>query len=179
MTVATLLQIDLQNLFYGARNKGEKVDFEKIMEYFNGRESEFLVDSIVYMIRSPSFDSKKFEVTLKKMGYNLRIKNATKVVSKNRVTYRQSNQDIPIAVDCLNKIDTFDKLILMSGDGDFAYLCEDLKKKGKQIEIWSFRECYNSLLSSFADKVCYIEEESFFYKRPKISVFGMNKGELR
>ena len=48
-STATLLQVDLQNLFLTVTH-GQKLDFEKIWEHFNGRETEFLTGAIVYKI---------------------------------------------------------------------------------------------------------------------------------
>ena len=170
---ATLLQIDLQNLFYAAKSKGQRIDFEKMWDHFSQRDSEFMTDAIVYMIRSPEFNTSKFETKLKSIGYTLRIKNSTKTVRKGEVIYK-ANQDVAITVECIDKLNTFNKLILMSGDGDFSDLCIYLKKKRKKIEIWSFKDCYNSDLERYADKIHMIENE-FFYN-PKVSVFGFNWG---
>lgn len=172
---ATFLQVDLQNLFFEAKNKGQKIDFEKVWEYFNARETEFLTGASVYLIRGDDFDSSKFETKLKTIGYDIRTKNIVKFMRDNRPIYRNSNHDVGITVDCIDKIDTFNKWILMSGDGDFLELCKYLKQKNKQVEIWSFKECYNSSLEAYADRVYFIDEK-FFYKKPKISVFGFNWG---
>jgi len=173
---ATLLQIDLQNLFYAARNKGHRIDFEKMWEHFHNRDSEFLTDALVYMIRSPDFDTSKFEAKLLSIGYTLRIKQTIKIEKNRRVIYKKANHDLNIAVECIDRVSTFDKLILMSGDGDFTELCAFLKKRGKQIEIWSFRGCYNSELDRYADRVYMIDDE-FFLKKPdedSISFFSFN-----
>jgi uncharacterized LabA/DUF88 family protein len=65
----------------------------------------------------------------------------------------------------------------MSGDGDFAELCRYLKKKGKKIEIWSFKECYNPQLEQFADRMHFIPDK-FFLKKPRITVFGFNTANI-
>jgi len=170
---ATLLQIDLQNLFFEARNRDRKIDLEKVLQHFKAREAEFLTDALIYMIRGENFDSSKFEAKLKDIGYTIRIKNSYKMIRDNRVFYRQTNHDVNITIDCLDKLDTYDKWILMSGDGDFIELCKYLRKKGKQVEIWSFKECLNKDIDRYADKINYIDKK-FFLKIPKISVFGFN-----
>jgi len=170
---ATLLQIDLQNLFFEARNQKKKIDLEKVLIHFKSRETEFLTKALVYMIRGDNFDSTKFEAKLKNIGYSIRVKNSYKMIRDNRVFYRQANHDVNITLDCLDKIDTFDKWILMSGDGDFINLCKYLKEKGKQVEIWSFKECLNRDVYKYVDEVNFIDKE-FFLKIPKISVFGFN-----
>lgn len=175
---ATFLQIDLQNLFYAARNKGHRIDFEKMWEHFHQRDAEFLTDAVVYMIRSPDFDTTKFEAKLKSVGYSLRIKHTIKIMKGKRAIYKKANHDLNMAVECIDRIDTFDKLILMSGDGDFSELCAYLKKRGKEIEIWSFRGCYNTELDRYADRMHMIDDE-FFLKKPdddSISFFSFNWG---
>jgi uncharacterized LabA/DUF88 family protein len=177
MTTSTFLQIDLQNIFYAARNKGKRIDFEKVWDYFNRREAEFLTSAYVYMIRSPAFYSKGFESKLKAIGYGLKIRTAVRSGPKGKETYIRSDQDIPIVIDCMNRANSFDKLILMSGDGDFSFLCEDLRSKNKQVEIWSFKESFNPILQTCADKINFIEE-SFFYKPPRVKEFGIGLTDL-
>lgn len=170
---ATFLQIDLQNLFFEAKRLGEKIDFEKVYQYFNSRGSEFLNNAIIYIIQSDEFDSSKFEVKLRNIGYQIKAKSVQKVFRDNRTIYKMGNHDVGITIDCLDALNTFDKWILMSGDGDFVDLCKYLKNKDKKIEIWSFKNCYNSNLEQYADKIYFIDEQ-FFYKRPKVAVFGFN-----
>jgi uncharacterized LabA/DUF88 family protein len=173
----TFLQIDLQNLYYGARNRGQRLDFEKIWDFFSSRGSEFLTDAVIYMIRGDDFDSSKFESKLKTLGYSLRIKETVRVIRDGKTIYKQSNHDVTIALDCIDRIKSYEKWILMSGDGDFTDLARHLKQNGKQVEIWGFKECYNSSLEAYADKMYFIDED-FFLKKSKISVFGFNRGGL-
>lgn len=172
--IATFLQIDLQNLFYAARNKGRRIDLEKLWDHFQGRETEFMTDAIVYMIRSPDFNSRKFEEKLQSIGYTLKIRESVKIFKSRRPIYKQTNHDVNITIDCLDRINIFDKWILMSGDGDFADLAAYLKKKRKKVEIWSFEESHNAMLEPYADKMKFIDE-SFFYKKPDIDVFGFKR----
>ena len=109
MVNRTFLQIDLQNLFYEARRRDEKIDFEKIWDSICSRESEFLTEATVYLIRSQDFDSDKFETKLKKWGYKIQAKNAHRVIKDGRVFYKQTNLDVEITVDCMTKMDSFDK----------------------------------------------------------------------
>jgi len=171
----TLLQIDLQNLFYVAR--GQKIDYEKIWEYFNSRETEFLTKAFVYLIRSNDFDSSKFEDKLVKIGYSIREKNAVKTYRGNKTFYRQADHSVNIAIEALERIDTYQKLILMSNNGCLADLCKYMRSKGKKIEIWNFKDSFNPQLEQYADKL-YFFDETFFFKKPKISVFGFNLNDV-
>lgn len=167
----TFLQIDFQNLFFEARNKGERIDFEKVLNYFQNRETEFLIDAMVYMIREKDFNNEKFEIKLQKIGFNLKVKDVSKVTRGDRTFYRHISHDILLTLDCIEKLDMFEKWIFMSGDGDFVELCKYLRKKGKKVEIWSFENSYSRILEPYADRIYFINEK-FFYKKPKIKIFG-------
>lgn len=175
MTTPTLLQIDLQNLFFEAKNKGQRIDFEKIWNHFNSRETEFLTNAFIYTVHGSGFDSSKFESKMTNVGYKIVVKNSLKILKNNQVYYKQTNHDVGLTIDCIERLDQFKKWILMSGDGDFVELCKFLKRNNKQIEIWSFKECYNSALEPYSDKIYFIDD-NFFYKKPTIRVFGFNRG---
>jgi uncharacterized LabA/DUF88 family protein len=127
------------------------------------------------MIRGNNFDSSKFETRLKNLGYTIKVKNSYRIVRDEKIYYRQANHDVNITLDCLDKIDSYDKWILMSGDGDFISLCEYLKKKGKKIEIWSFKECLNRDVHMYADEINFIDDK-FFLVEPKVFGFNRNWG---
>lgn len=171
----TLLQIDLQNLFMKLGNKGQRIDFEKVWSYFNSREAEYLTEAIVYMINSEFTDVSKFETKLKSIGYATRMKNAdvVKVPYGDRTFYKQANHDVNITVECIDRMANFSKWILLSGDGDLADLCRYLRGKGKKVEIWCLKDGYSSKLEPFADKIYFIDE-TFFFKRVNVTVFGIN-----
>lgn len=185
--LSTFLQINLQHLFFEAKKRGEKIDFEKVWEYFNSRETEFIIGASIYLFKGDEgneFDSSKFESKLATIGYTVVAKRNKRTLirytksahnkhSHNKPAYKDSNYNIEITIDCLEKLKTIDKWILMSGGEDFTALCKHLKQKNKQIEIWSFKECYNSSIESYADKIYFIDK-NFFYKRPQVKVFGLN-----
>ena len=169
--LATFLQIDLQTLFYEARSQGQKLDFEKIWNYFHSRESESLIGSYIYMVRSEEMDSQKFENKLQTLGYKIVAKTAQ--MKDGLPVYRGVRHDINITMDCLDKLDLFDKWILMSTNEGFADLCKYLRSKGKKVELWNFKTTYSSKLEAHADKLNFIGED-FFYKKPRVTVFGFN-----
>jgi uncharacterized LabA/DUF88 family protein len=168
---ATFLQIDLQTLFYEARNQGQKLDFEKIWNYFHIRETESLIGSYIYMVRSEDLDSQKFENKLQAIGYKIVAKTAT--LKEGVPIYRGVRHDINITMDCMDRLDLFDKWILMSTNEGFADLCKYLRSKGKKVELWNFKNTYSSKLEAHADKLNFIAED-FFYKKPRVTVFGFN-----
>ena len=70
--------------------------------------------------------------------------------------------------DCYNN--KFDKVVFMSGDGDFADLLNRIKRKGKEIEICYFEGCIAGILLKKADNKRMIDRKianRFFYRTKK------------
>jgi len=159
------IQLDVQNLFFAAKDIGKRIDFMKIRDHFVSSGDE--VTSITaYIIRTPDAEQAKFEHFLKSIGYTLSIKKA-------QISYRQdggriykgTDQDIAICIDCLENIDKFDKWVLMSGDGDFIDLCKYLKSKGKVVEVWSMSGVsFNRGFCDYADVIRFLNK-NFFYEK--------------
>jgi uncharacterized LabA/DUF88 family protein len=171
--ISTFVQVDLQNLFYGSRGKGQRLDFEKVWEHFYEQENDFLVGAHIYMIRSPEFDSSKFETKLQRIGYKVVVRSERTPREYRSPNVHPVNHSVSIAIDCLDKIDAFDRWVLMSGDGEFAPLCKYVKEKGKTVEVWGFQENHDTALDPYVNRVRYIGG-SFFYRKPQIAVFGFN-----
>jgi len=51
----------------------------------------------------------------------------------------KGNLDIELALDAYRLSDTYDCLLLFSGDSDFAYLIDLLKEKEKRVIVFSTR----------------------------------------
>ena len=87
--------------------------------------------------------------------------------------YTIKGDDIYLALDmiedCYN--DKFDKLILMSGDGDFIELLKRVKKKEKEVEVCYFKNCSSKVLLNQANKIHLINKKitnKFFYRVKKV-----------
>lgn len=83
--------------------------------------------------------------------------------------YTIKGDDIYLALDviedCYN--DKFDKVVLISGDGDFTELLKRVKKKNKEIEVCYFKACSSKVLLNQADKVHLINKKitnKFFWR---------------
>jgi uncharacterized LabA/DUF88 family protein len=163
------VQLDVQNLFFAAKDIGKRIDFMKIRDHFT-KSGDTVVGLVAYIIRTPDADHVKFEYFLKSLGYTLAIKKA-------QISYRQdgsriykgTDQDIAICIDCLENREKFDKWVLMSGDGDFIDLCRHLKSKGKTVEIWSMGGgSFNRGFCDYADTIRFLSK-NFFYEKPQLT----------
>jgi len=168
----TFIQIDVQNLFFSARDINKRIDFKKIRDHFV-ELGDPIVGLKAYIIRTPDAKSDKFESLLKSLRYDLNIKQAliSKSSDRQRI-YRGTDQDMAICIDCLTNIDNFDKWVLMSGDGDFIDLCKHLKKLDKFIEVWSLPGMsFNKSFCDYADQIIFMNEK-FFYDKDEIRQDG-------
>lgn len=163
----TFIQMDVQNLFFSAKDINKRIDFLKIRDYFKKTGDE-IVGLYAYTVKTPDAKSNKFESFLRSLGYTLKIKKA--IVTQNpegQRFYKGTDQDMAICIDCMNKEDEFDKWVLMSGDGDFIDLCKHLKKKDKSIEIWSVHGVsFNKNFCNYADTIKFLNN-NFFYDKDK------------
>jgi uncharacterized LabA/DUF88 family protein len=173
----TFIQIDVQNLFFSAKDLNKRIDFLKIKEHFI-KTGEDITGLIAYIIRTPDAKSDKFESFLKSLNYELNIKQAVIGYStEGHRVYKGTDQDLSICIDCLENIDRFDKWVLMSGDGDFIDLCKHLKKKGKIIEVWSIPgSSFNKKFCDYADMIHFLNENFFFARDPEDKLLDSNPG---
>lgn len=172
------VQIDVQNIFFAAKDVNRKIDFLKIRDHFmNSRDQ--VVGLNAYIIRTPDAPFDRFEAMLKNNDYNLVIKQASiSRGSDGSRIYKGTDHDMAIAIDCLTNMDKFDKWVLMSGDGDFMDLCKHLKKHGKIVEIWSMPgKSFNKLFCSCADVIVFFND-SFLFDKPEASQDEKSRGDL-
>jgi uncharacterized LabA/DUF88 family protein len=165
----TLIQLDVQNLFFSAKDMEKRIDFLKIKEYFYGLGDD-IVGMIAYIVRSNEIGkSYKFENFLKSIGYTLNIKTAIVTFKPGgERLYKGTDQDMSICVDCMHKINDFDKWILMSGDGDFIDLVKHLKEHKKTVEVWSLPGVsFNKRFCDYVDSIHFLNENFFYYEKDK------------
>ena len=72
-----------------------------------------------------------------------------------------------IAVDAIEMIETFDTLILFSGDSDFDYLLKFLKKRGKTTIVVSAKHHVAKELIETSDKYIDLKKLRLFIERKR------------
>jgi uncharacterized LabA/DUF88 family protein len=92
----------------------------------------------------PTFNDErqnKFFTVLKKTGYKL-ITKPLKVITEAdeaKGDIRKANFDVEIAMDAVALFESYETLVLFSGDSDFDYMIKRLRKKGKKVVVVSSR----------------------------------------
>jgi len=142
--------IDAANLSSSAQKFGLTVDYKKLGKYFKNNSKEILL-----RYYGPTFNSKKqrpFFGMLTAKGFRV-VTKPIKVIHDyhNVEDIRKANFDVEIAVDAIRLLKSYDTFVLFSGDSDFQYLCQYLKKVKRTIIVFSTRWRVSKELVKIAD----------------------------
>ncbi len=77
----------------------------------------------------------KFYLKLEQFGYELYLKPVKLYEQEDGTTRRKANCDVEMAFYLMKEKDKFDKVIVLSGDGDFLPLLKYLRDSGKEVII--------------------------------------------
>jgi len=77
----------------------------------------------------------RFYLKLESFGYELHLKPVKLYEQDDGTTKRKANCDVDMAFYLMKEKDSFDRVIILSGDGDFLPVLKHLKSKGKEIII--------------------------------------------
>ncbi len=95
-------------------------------------------------------DRVKFYKKLDEFGYNLFLKPVKLFKQENKISKRKANCDVDMAFHLMKEKDDFNRVIILSGDGDFLPVLKYLKGIGKEIIILSRRSRTAKEIRQFA-----------------------------
>jgi len=123
------------------------------------RGEAYLVRANAYVVRDREREKKNYEWKEKIERYFEKLRSfGFKLIEKNVATYRdeegnvnrKANADMELAVDALVQSRSLDRILLLSGDGDFTRLVTALQNMGCRVEVLAFTN-YNHRLKNEAD----------------------------
>lgn len=77
----------------------------------------------------------RFYLKLEKFGYKLFLKPVKLYDQEDGTTKRKANCDVDMAFHLMKEKDNFDRVVVLSGDGDFLPVLKYLKTIGKEVVI--------------------------------------------
>lgn len=77
----------------------------------------------------------KFYLKLERFGYKLFLKPVKLYEQEDGTTKRKANCDVEMAFYLMKEKDKFDRVIVLSGDGDFLPVLKYLKSEGKEVIV--------------------------------------------
>lgn len=146
--------IDGQNLHLGTMQEGWKIDFLKFRTYL---KDKYDIVEAYYFFGYVSESEQELYNNLQKAGFILLFKEHPPTLKG----HKKGNVDCDIVFEIMkNLIDnqSLDKVVLVSGDGDYKKVVDYLIKKGKFKKILFPNEkfassLYNSLSNEFFDNL--------------------------
>lgn len=92
-----------------------------------------------------------YQSAIREIGFNLKMKHVSTHDEGGKKALK-SNSDIEMAVDILESSKRLDRVVIVTGDGDFAPLIDAVKRMGVRVEVIAFDNC-SSLLRDASDAV--------------------------
>lgn len=129
--------IDGSNCYSAARSAGFDIDYKLLLEHI--KKNCRMVDTRYYTALPSDTEYSAIRPLVDYLSYNgyTIVSKPTKEFENNGVIKVKGNMDIELAVDALVLAPNVDHYLVFSGDGDFRYLFDTLKKLGKRITVVS------------------------------------------
>jgi len=112
----------------------EKIDLAQLIKHFTSElENPDLTEAEIVLI-DRYIQRAKFYQKLQEFGYELIIK-PVKIFGEGDNQTKKANCDVDLTFDLMRYMSQYRKLIILSGDGDFAPVLQYLKKKHKEVHV--------------------------------------------
>ena len=146
--------VDVQNIYYTT-----KETFSRNFDY-NAFWKEATKDysvhcAFAYAIARGNEKQKQFQNVLRGIGFEVRLKPFIQRLDGSA----KGDWDVGITIDVMENAPNLDKVILLSGDGDFTILMNKIKDKHKvNVEVYGVRALTASSLIVSADNYREIDQ---------------------
>ena len=125
--------VDVQNIYYTTRQAyGRQFDYRKLWQRI--RTEGEIVSATAYAIDRGDDKQRQFQNALKHIGFTVKLKPYIQRSDGSA----KGDWDVGITIDIMKVAKDVDTVVLLSGDGDFDLLLEEIKKKyGVSAEVYS------------------------------------------
>ena len=153
-----LVLIDGANIFYTQQHLGWSVDWGRMMKQV-GTNYEILESRYYTGIKDGDERMKKFLRYLREMGMKTMTKPLKTIKDAKGHIHYKSNCDVEMAIDAVLNVNTFDVLVLFSGDSDFVYLAKLLQRQfQKKVIVYSSRKTISWEIRMAANEHYFLED---------------------
>jgi uncharacterized LabA/DUF88 family protein len=146
--------IDVMNVFIAAQQVGRKVDYIKLVNLLVKERA--LVHARAYLIRSNKSRRGNDKTPIDQRFVDILRDNGIEVMEKDIQYFpggvSKGDWDVGITVDAISMADSYDTLVLVTGDGDFIPLLNFIRYGcGRRVEVTAFRQCASAKLVEKAE----------------------------
>jgi len=108
------------------------IELEKYLTSFLKKEGDKLSEAMLLLLHR-HLQRVRFYLKLQEFGYELYLKPVKLYEQEDGSTKRKANCDVDMAFYLMKEKDNFDRVIILSGDGDFLPVLKYLKEQGKEV----------------------------------------------
>ncbi|HEY9798355.1 MAG TPA: NYN domain-containing protein [Leptolyngbyaceae cyanobacterium] len=153
--------IDGSNLFYSALKLGIEIDYIKLLESLTNEKS--VLGTFFYTGIDPTNEKQKqFLLWMRRNDYRVISKDLCELPDGSK----KANINVEIAIDMLSLVNSYDRAILVSGDGDLSYVVDKISSQGVRVDVISLREMTSDSLINVADRYIDLEDIKENIKKP-------------
>ncbi|MFD2167401.1 NYN domain-containing protein [Thalassotalea euphylliae] len=151
----TAIFVDVQNIYYTTRQAfGRQFNYRAFWQQIS--ENHDIVLANAYAIQRSDDQQHKFQTALKHIGFNVKLKP---FIQRNDGSAK-GDWDVGITIDIMEAAQEVDKVILLSGDGDFELLLGHIHHKyGTTTEVFSVEQLTANGLIQIANSFKPINHE--------------------
>jgi uncharacterized LabA/DUF88 family protein len=151
--------IDVQNMYYGARQLKGKLDFDALQQA--AVRERRLIQAVAYVVESKEIDQSGFIKLLEQRAIEVR----RKTLQVRADGSMKGDWDMELALDILDAANSLDVVVLVSGDGDFTSLVKRVKSMGPRVEVIGFPRTTAKSLVGAADHFQPLDRKFMIYPR--------------
>jgi len=135
--------VDATNI---SRNGGQRMKYDVLREFacrdhaealrlnvYLSYDEERAETNFIYRDKARAYQS-----ALRELGYKVIEKRVKWFVDESGNRFGKANADLDMAVDILLQSENLDRVLLVTGDGDFVQVVRALQNKGCRVEVLAF-----------------------------------------
>jgi len=117
--------------------KEETVPVEKVESFLSKliKEKGNELTEAMLLLLNRHLQRTRFYLKLQQFGYELHLKPVKLYEQEDGTTKRKANCDVDMTFYLMKEKDNFDRVLILSGDGDFLPVLKYLRENGKEVII--------------------------------------------
>jgi uncharacterized LabA/DUF88 family protein len=175
--------VDVQNIWYSCKEQfgpTARIAFNKLQSLILSkplaripRKAHFVAYTVTSSTKTKpdgkvKYTGKKNDRFLELLAeFGFEIRNRDMHAEKGIEKPFHTDWDVGITIDAIRHADKYDTFTLVSGDGDYAMLIEDLQKRQKYVEVITVESTASRLLHVTANRVIRLTEKELYFQEPK------------
>lgn len=152
--------LDVQNIYYTVKDGlNGQFDYNAFWKIINNSPCEIVMAN-AYAIERNNESQKNFQNILRGIGFEIKLKP---FISRSDGSSK-GDWDVGITIDMLECAPIVDRLILLSGDGDFDLLVKKIISKNKIVDVYGVPQLTADSLKNIASNF-YPIDNNYLMKR--------------